>query len=303
MWKKDFYQNTQIYLFVSLTLFFSFLILITKDYFFVQNTNSYIEYVHLERSNMEEGTSTWVSDIHIDPKKREKIEQILEQNHRQKKEDDFSSAAKINIEYIPQDFHVSVVDYSALIYTFFESHILQSIFFGMHMEIYQNLIDVRGKMKDGIIKIYGPEKMKKTEFLSVTIHEFAHFVDLYFLEKKVFSDTSDIFYNISWESTKVIKSNQKQKDFVSGYAMTNKYEDFAESFTYYLLHNKDFLKKSDWSPVLKEKYDFFTNYLFQKEEFLDTHFQQDSHHSLQEYYRDITKIPFSLEKLLQYIKK
>ena len=34
------------------------------------------------------------------------------------------------------------------------------------------------------------------------------------------------------------------KDFVSWYAMTNKYEDFAESFTYYILHNKDFLNKT-----------------------------------------------------------
>jgi hypothetical protein len=40
-------------------------------------------------------------------------------------------------------------------------------------------------------------------------------VDLYFLEKKVFTDLSDYFYNISWESTKVLKAGQKQNDFVS----------------------------------------------------------------------------------------
>jgi hypothetical protein len=44
--------------------------------------------------------------------------------------------------------------------------------------------------------------------------------------------------------------------------MTNKYEDFAESFTYYILHNEDFLTKSENSLVLKRKYDFFGKYVF-----------------------------------------
>jgi hypothetical protein len=50
--------------------------------------------------------------------------------------------------------------------------------------------------------------------------------------------------------------------------MTNRYEDFAESFTYYILHNKDFLKKTKKSIILKEKYNFFKNYLFTNEEFI-----------------------------------
>jgi hypothetical protein len=39
--------------------------------------------------------------------------------------------------------------------------------------------------------------------------------------------------------------------------MTNKYEDFAESFAYYILHNNDFLEKTKKSNILLEKYDFF----------------------------------------------
>jgi hypothetical protein len=39
--------------------------------------------------------------------------------------------------------------------------------------------------------------------------------------------------------------------------MTNKYEDFAESFTYYVLHNDDFKNKSTKSKILKKKYDYF----------------------------------------------
>jgi hypothetical protein len=48
--------------------------------------------------------------------------------------------------------------------------------------------------------------MEKSEFLSIVVHEFAHFLDLYFLEKKVNKDISDYFYDLSWESTSIIKS-------------------------------------------------------------------------------------------------
>jgi hypothetical protein len=44
--------------------------------------------------------------------------------------------------------------------------------------------------------------------------------------------------------------------------MTNKYEDFAESLTYYIVSNKDFLEKSEKSEILQEKYNFFANNLF-----------------------------------------
>jgi len=44
--------------------------------------------------------------------------------------------------------------------------------------------------------------------------------------------------------------------------MTNKYEDFAESFAYFVLHNEDFLSKSAKSEVLRKKYDYFIKYLF-----------------------------------------
>jgi hypothetical protein len=49
--------------------------------------------------------------------------------------------------------------------------------------------------------------------------------------------------------------------------MTNKYEDFAESFAYYILHNNDFQEKTRKSSILKKKYDFFGKYLFKNDEF------------------------------------
>lgn len=83
--------------------------------------------------------------------------------------------------------------------------------------------------------------------------------------------------------------------------MTNKYEDFAESFTYYVLHNRDFTQKMETSEVLQKKYQFFQKYVFRDETFQNTSFV-DGPHTVKEYYRDITKIPFSSTKLLQYLK-
>ena len=110
------------------------------------------------------------------------------------------------------------------------------------------------------------------ETMTVFVHEFAHFVDLYYLQKKVNIDLSNKFYDISWESTKIMKENQSGKDFVSGYAMTNKYEDFAESFIYFVLHNADFLKKTEDSFKLKAKYYFLQKYIFKENIFLATDF-------------------------------
>jgi hypothetical protein len=91
-----------------------------------------------------------------------------------------------------------------------------------------------------------------------------------------------------------------QKDFVSGYSMTNKYEDFAESFTYYVLHNRDFLEKSRKSNILRKKYNFFNLVLLKSEVFKNTDFSEKN--IIKDYYRDITKINFSRKNFLQYLK-
>ena len=156
-------------------------------------------------------------------------------------------------------------------------------------------------MKDGNIRLFWILNMKKNECLSVAIHEFAHYVDLYFLRKSLFRDISDYFYTLSWQSVSVLNPWASQKDFVSGYAMTNKYEDFAESFTYYVLHNGDFLNKSASSQTLLKKYNFFSKYVFKHYEFFDTNFSTSK--KVKPYYRDITKIDFDMQNFLFFLKK
>jgi hypothetical protein len=83
--------------------------------------------------------------------------------------------------------------------------------------------------------------------------------------------------------------------------MSNKYEDFAETFTYYILYNDDFRKKIQTSKVLKKKYDFFSQYVFRNDEFKKTNFRASE--EITDYCRDITKIDFLLKNFLEYLEK
>jgi hypothetical protein len=125
-------------------------------------------------------------------------------------------------------------------------------------------------------------------------------LDVNYFEKKVLFDLSNKFYDYSWETSKIKKSHITGKDFVSGYAMTNKYEDFAESFTYYVMFNSDFSLKSQESEVLAQKYNFFSEYVFPDNSFVGTSFGKQK---VENYYWDITKIDYFFENLLNYFQK
>lgn len=156
-------------------------------------------------------------------------------------------------------------------------------------------------MRHATLRLFGVTDMSIGEFLSVGIHEFAHYFDIYILEKSLFRDVSQYFYDISWESTQTIIAGQKNADFVSGYAMTNKYEDFAETYTYFVLHNDDFFIRAQQSDILQQKYDFFGQFIFKNYLFQGTDFSFDN--EVRSYYWDITKIEMDPKKLLHYLEK
>lgn len=207
---------------------------------------------------------------------------------------------KYDFYYYPKNFEIEIINLKNDL----ETILLQNIFLGKIDSIDISLIkektDRRWKMKNKEIKLFWAKNNLESEYLSVFIHEFWHYIDLYFLEKKVFLDISSKFYEISWIETKIKKNNLSNKDFVSWYSMTNKYEDFAESFTYYILHNKEFLEKTKTSFILKQKYEFFSIYIFKNKEFFNSDFRVNDKKN---YYRDITKIEFDKNKLFNYLKK
>lgn len=115
-----------------------------------------------------------------------------------------------------------------------------------------------------------------SEIVSVLVHELGHVSDLgglrgtgstasEFHDGKLEITTDDPsveFYRLSWIDEKSKKYRQKRIDFVSGYAMSDPFEDFAESFDYYTLHGADFRLLSTESTVLQAKYDFLRNTVF-----------------------------------------
>ena len=138
-----------------------------------------------------------------------------------------------------------------------------------------------------------------SEMMKVLVHELGHIVDIFYLKKGVLGDPSDIFYSIAWQDFNVKKKNMKIADFVSGYALSNKYEDFAESFAFYVFHNDEFVRRAQTDTFLRAKYDFFRKYVFDHDEFVGTSFESAR---LASYNWDVTKIPVNTKKYLYYIR-
>lgn len=210
------------------------------------------------------------------------------------------SKQKYNFYFHPKSFETEIIKFKQNIEEIIIRNVFNSKIDKIDISLIKEKIDRRGKMKNKEIKLYWANNENEAEYISVFIHELWHYLDLYFLEKKVFLDLSNKFYEISWVQTKIKKENMQNKDFVSWYSMTNKYEDFAESFTYYILHNKDFLQKTKNSSILEKKYNFFADYIFKNREFFNTKFNEAK---IEKYYRDITKIKLDINKLFNYLVK
>lgn len=292
-------MKKNINLFIILTLFFTGVIFLINTYFFsdnlIQNSEEqYIEEV-LKSSKERKNYIDVAKDIILEKEKKriieEKIKKIIEENKY--KNIEFSSVPYVFLEENKNNKkEIEIILKNNDIFWLLKK--IEIIF-------YEEKSEVRGKMKNRSVRLYSPQTMKKDELIAIFIHEFSHYIDIYSLEREEFNDISNHFYKISWCSTKVLNSWMTQKDFVSGYAMTNKYEDFAESLTYYILHNKDFLDKTKTSRILKRKYNFFSFYIFSNWLFKNTDFSQNN--EIKNYYRDITKINFSLNTFLQYLKR
>lgn len=283
---------------IILTFIFTGLIFLIKMYFFSWIEEA-IEEEYIDRSlhlNLESSKEVVSNNIET----KETIKNTTSTNS-------WASSIKKNIInykffYIPQSIETDVFSQTNSIKQVLTHNSFSNIISNLWIDLFKTKFDVRGKMKNGKVKLYWVLDIKNSELIAVFIHELAHYIDIYYLndDNDEDYDNSNNFYDIAWDSTKTIKSNMKWWDFVSWYSMTNKYEDFAETFTYYILHNSDFLKKTENSQVLKQKYDFFWKYLFENSEYELKDFWDWE--EIKDYYRDITKIDVNLEKFLQYLK-
>ncbi|MBD3270568.1 hypothetical protein GF376_03505 [Candidatus Peregrinibacteria bacterium] len=150
------------------------------------------------------------------------------------------------------------------------------------------------------------------ELVAVLVHEMAHIVDTGVIDgtkeagesnfrdgsKPVYNnDKSLYFYRISFIDDKTVKSEATELDFVSGYAMTDPFEDFAESFTYYIIHGDKFRKLIKKNEALEKKYYYLKNRIFNGKEFYEI-----SDNSVLDLYReyDTTALKYNLEYFLAF---
>lgn len=122
--------------------------------------------------------------------------------------------------------------------------------------------------------------MPKSEMVGVAIHELGHVVDLGHLKGTSSmasnfmdgptaipaDDVSTRFYALSWLNSKE-KRTASNEEFVSGYALSDPFEDFAETFNYYVLHGSEFKTLAQGNAVLAKKYDFMKTEVFANKEY------------------------------------
>lgn len=164
----------------------------------------------------------------------------------------------------------------------------------------------RGYGGNGAIVLRGCN-VTDAELASVLVHEMGHLIDGSFLfgidMKHVSSffdfgtpvpndDPSAQFYRISWLTESKQKPGAAEADFASVYGMSDPFEDFAETYTYYRLHGAAFRKLSQTNDALRQKYVFMQQYVFDEQEFSDdaNNAQVDA---IKRNY-DATVLPFSL---------
>jgi|GEM_PF-1048824 len=124
--------------------------------------------------------------------------------------------------------------------------------------------------------------MGEDELVAVLLHEMGHVTDTGLLQNSDFTpvektsfddrgtpvytgDPSAEFYSISWENNSSFTS--LETGFISGYAMTSPFEDFADTYAAYILHGPLFRFYAALNTDLKTKYEFMEEIVFDGVEF------------------------------------
>lgn len=149
-----------------------------------------------------------------------------------------------------------------------------------HLTLY--FADGRRGLGGGSTVILRCSDVTDKELVSVLVHEIGHTVDTglytgtFWAGKSEFMDVhtpiynNDVslrFYRISWKDSMNLKDGYQKTDFVTGYAMTDPFEDFAETYNFYVLHGDQFREMALYNKQLKQKYLFMKYIIFAGQEF------------------------------------
>lgn len=149
------------------------------------------------------------------------------------------------------------------------------------------------------------------ELVAVLVHELGHIADTGVMKGNFWSGESEFmdgknpvynddlsldFYRISFFNEKELRSESNDLDFVSGYALSDPFEDFAESYTFYILHGNEFRQLAAENYKLALKYKFLKEKVFNGKEY------DKDDNSLIAFYNqrnyDTTVLDFDLKKFL-----
>lgn len=166
----------------------------------------------------------------------------------------------------------------------------------LHVAVDYGRTEPRGTYADGTVTVAALDGL--SEMIKVLTHEIGHRADMVALVSGTGGkDPSDDFYAFSWQDVRTKKKGSRAADFVSGYAQTNRYEDFAESFTFYVFHNREFTARALRNDALRAKYGFFRGVVFPEGAYVGTSFADGA---LPSYLWDTTKAPIDVAKYLKY---
>ncbi len=148
-----------------------------------------------------------------------------------------------------------------------------------------------------------PKPVPDAEFRALITHECGHIIDLgairgtsaaggtefYDGKKPIHADDPSVkFYRISWTSAKTMRKDAFPSNFVSGYAMSDAFEDFAESFAFFVLQRQEFQRLAKNNPALQAKYDYIATLMTDQPDIANGTFVRGKKQPW-----DVTKLPYA----------
>lgn len=168
--------------------------------------------------------------------------------------------------------------------------------------------DGRRGLGGGSTIILRCQNVTDEELVGVLVHEMGHVTDTGVLNGSagegesgymdggnvIYKDDPSVeFYNLSFKTDGKIKEDATEYDFVSGYAMSDPFEDFAETYAYYILHGSEFRKLKETNVTLTAKYNFLKTKVFNGKEYFNG---EEETLNAQERHYDVTVLPYSMNK-------
>ena len=103
----------------------------------------------------------------------------------------------------------------------------------------------------------------------ITIHEVGHLIGTIGIQG-LYGDEYSSYKNLRTEYNNIFQLTGLGNlpcGYVSDYSTTNDAENFAEHFSYYVVNGKGFRNRATTDPLLKAKYDFLKNHIFEGREY------------------------------------